>query len=96
MNREIKRLGGEGILNDRDIRDFSKVQLALIEYMADGEWYAATTIIEWSGQREGLRRLRDLRSRGFVVERKRDKTGREFYYRLTPKEAPAPVQLDLL
>ena len=96
MNREIKRLGGEGILIAQDIVAFSKAEQAIIEWMEDGAWYSASSIIEQSGQREGLRRLRDLRSKGFNVERKRVSAAREFYYRLTFKEALMPVQLDLL
>ena len=64
--------------------------------MEDRKWYSASSIIEQSGQREGLRRLRDLRSKGFNVERKRVSSQREFYYRLTPKEPAIPQQLDLL
>lgn len=86
MNREINRLGGAGILNDEDIKDFSKAQLAIIDFMSDGEWVSATSIIEWCGQREALRRLRDLRSKGFTVERKRIKGSRDFHYRLFKSE----------
>jgi hypothetical protein len=94
MNNEIKRLGGEGILNDKDIREFSDAQQAIIDFMSDGEWYSATSIIEWSGQREGLRRLRDLRSRGFEVEKMRIKGSRDFFYRLT-KVNPPTNQMEL-
>jgi len=95
-NREIKRLGGEGILIEKDIIAFSKAEQAIIEWMEDGEWYSATSIIEASGQREGLRRLRDLRNKGFNVERKRISHLREFYYRLTSKEPIQTEQLELL
>ena len=95
MNHPIKRLGGEGILNSTDILQFTKVEKALIEYMADEEWYSATCIIEWSGQREGLRRLRDLRQKGYLVERKRNAGSRDFFYRLIPTPAPAAIQTTL-
>jgi len=92
MNREIARLGGEGILNEKDLVQFSEAQQAIIDFMQDGEWYSATSIIEWSGQREGLRRLRDLRSRGYCVEKTRLPGSRDFYYRLTQHE---PLELTL-
>lgn len=95
MNNPIKRLGGEGILNQHDVFQFTKVEKSLIEYMADQEWYSATCIIGWSGQREGLRRLRDLRQKSYVVERKRNASSRDFFYRLIPAPAPASLQTNL-
>lgn len=83
---EIKRLGGEGILVAQDIEAFSEAESRIIGYMGDGVWCSASSIIENSGQREGLRRLRNLRSKGFKVDRMRVSAAREFFYRLTREE----------
>jgi hypothetical protein len=83
MKKEIKRLGGEGILNEEDIKDFSKVEKVIIENIREGVWYSAEHIIKVVGQREALRRLRDLRKKNYLVERKRISDYREFFYRIT-------------
>jgi hypothetical protein len=95
MNDPIKRLGGEGILSHDDIRQFTKVEKLLVERMKDGEWHSATSIIEWTGQREGLRRLRDLRQKGYVVERMRNGDSRDFHYRLLNGSKPDMIQQTL-
>lgn len=92
---EIKRLGGEGILAAQDIEAFSEAEARIINYMGEGIWCSASSIIENSGQREGLRRLRNLRSKGFAVERMRVSAAREFFYRLT-REEPAKKTLSQL
>jgi hypothetical protein len=82
MKKEIKRLGGEGILNEEDIKDFSRVEKVIIENIREGVWYSAEHIIKVVGQREALRRLRDLRKKNYLVERKRVSDYREFFYRI--------------
>jgi hypothetical protein len=96
MNHPIKQLGGEGILNKDDLLDFSKAEQAILRWMQGGEWRSASSIIEQSGQREGLRRLRNLRSKGLVIERKRVSKEREFYYRMLTPTTPENEQLELL
>lgn len=81
--RDIARLGGEGILNEEDVPSLTQAQERIRRRMNDGLWHSATEIIGVSGQREGLRRLRDLRSKGYTIERQRRINSREFYYRLT-------------
>lgn len=54
---------------------------------SDYDWHSATEIIEASGIREGLRRLRELRQVGLTVDmRLKDGAAREFEYKL---ERPA-------
>jgi len=65
--------------------DFYGLQRAcrlVYDLMRDGAWHTATAIIEASGQREGLRRMRDLRQIGYQIEQHRPEGGREWSYRL--------------
>ena len=65
--------------------DFSGLQAAcrrVYDLMRDGEWHTAQAIIDASGQREGLRRMRDLRQIGYAVEQMRPEGSREWSYRL--------------
>lgn len=78
----IKKLGGDGMLTEADIPELNAATARILELMNDGKWHGADEIIECSGQREGLRRLRSLRSRGFTVERKRNGDPRNFVYRV--------------
>lgn len=85
--RHVAALGGADILTPEDTKDFNGACLKVLAFMRDGEWHAANDIITASGQREGLRRMRELR-RLFHVERRRMAECRDFEYRLgeaTPK-----------
>ena len=65
--------------------DFSGLQAAcrrVYDLMRDGEWHTAQAIIDASGQREGIRRMRDLRQIGYRIETDRPGQGREFRYKL--------------
>ena len=82
--RQIAALGGEGILREDDLPSFSDAENHILWLIQDGRWHLAPEIIRVSGQREGLRRLRGLRSKGFTIERRRVAESREFEYRLIP------------
>jgi hypothetical protein len=84
----IARLGGIGVLIPEDIPPINEAVARVLSMMRDGEWHSATEIIAQSGQREGLRRMRELR-RWFQINRVRIDTSRDFWYRLTP---PPPLQ----
>ena len=65
--------------------DFYGLQAAcrkVYDLMRDGAWHSAQSIIDASGQREGLRRMRDLRQIGYTVEQMRPEGSREWSYRL--------------
>ena len=65
--------------------DFYGLQAAcrkVYDLMKDGQWHSAQSIIDASGQREGLRRMRDLRQIGYTVEQMRPEGSREWSYRL--------------
>lgn len=84
--QEIEALGGRGILTLDDLVELSEAERRVELLMSDGEWHTATEIIRTSRQREGLRRMRTLRSRGFIVERRRMESCRDFEYRLRRSE----------
>lgn len=66
-------------------RDFAGLQAAcrrVYDLMRDGEWHTATEVIDAAKQREGLKRMRDLRQIGYTIETDRPGDGREFRYRL--------------
>lgn len=83
-SRAIRRLGGEGILTEDDLKDLSAQRKAVATLMNDGRWYPASAILSAAGGTEGLRRMRELRDLpGIDVERKKGPTGsRTFLYRM--------------
>jgi hypothetical protein len=90
---EIKSIGGERILTEADLGYFSRIETKLLIFMGDGKWHSASSIIDKSGQREGLRRLRALRKKGYTVERRRIGDighSREFAYRIMNSQDHPP------
>jgi hypothetical protein len=85
VKTELKKIGGEKFLNEKDLKDFGKAEKKIYELMCDLEWHSATEIITVSEQREGLRRLRKLRDKGLVIETKRESGSREFLYKMSSK-----------
>jgi hypothetical protein len=81
---EIRAIGGDNAsaLTEDDLIDFSDAEKRIIDLMKDGRWYGDEQIIYVSQQREGLRRLRNLRKRGYTVEARRVGKNRGFEYRL--------------
>lgn len=79
---EIRQLGGEDILEKADLPKLSEAERAILRLMIDNKWHAASEIIKASGQREGLRRMRNLRGKGYEIERRRSPEGRDWDYRL--------------
>lgn len=84
--RRRKRLGGEATLNHADLVDTAHARGRVRELLSDGRWHSATEIIAAAGQREALRRLRELRQppHNLTVERRRAE-GREWLYRIAPQ-----------
>lgn len=86
--REIRRLGGDGILTATDLPDLHSGTGRVFRMMLDGRWYSAEQIELAAGEngvpaREGLRRMRDIRKiPGFDIERKRLDGTRQWVYRL--------------
>jgi len=92
MNLAIDRLGASGVLAPRDLPALQAACRRIERIMAPptgeaaGIWYSGQAVIEMSGQREGIRRLRELR-REWTIERRRLEGRREWQYRLV---RPAP------
>ena len=94
----IQRLGGTDILTEKDVPELRAATLRVLNYMRNGAWCDDEQIIAMSGQREGLRRMRELRDQGFAVERRREGDTRRFQYRLVvakPATVPVADEVDL-
>lgn len=83
---KIHSLGGQGILNAKDIKELSAACQRVLELMSDGQWYGAEEIRLAAGSdgvpaSEGLRRMRELKAL-FNIERRRAGDGRNFEYRI--------------
>lgn len=96
----IRALGGQGILRESDLEDFSRSETRIARLMADGEWHSGGEIRYAAGSEgfpasEGLRRFRAVRAslepKGYIFERERAGDGRNFIYRMTP-----PMRTDTL
>lgn len=68
-------------MTEKDAKDFKKAHQNIFRLLSDGREHSATEIIQVSGVRDGLRRLRDLRQMGYDVPLVR-KVGRESFYRM--------------
>lgn len=75
------RLGFEG-MTERDMSGLQEACRRVWRLMKDGAWHDAQAIIDAAGQREGIRRMRELRGLGYIVERDRSEGSREWRYRL--------------
>jgi hypothetical protein len=83
----IRAIGGEGILTPNDLKSFDQAEQRIFDLMKDCGWHSATDIIAASQQREGLRRMRSLKTKiaakGLTIARQRPiRTSREFFYRI--------------
>lgn len=94
-DEEIRSLGGRGILKPADLPALTAAERRIFDLMLDHRWHTANEIIGVSGQREGLRRMRQLRRRGWEIERRRNtraKWARDFEYRLVPRTPREPSE----
>jgi hypothetical protein len=77
-----RRLG----MDDMTRRDMSELQAAchrVYGLMRDRAWHRAQRVIDVSGQREGLRRMRELEGIGYRIDKRRVVADqREYEYRL--------------
>lgn len=92
-NIDIERVGGYGILNEQDLRDFSVAEVRVANLLSDGKWHNADEICLAAGKngipaREGLRRFRSVRAeletKGYVFDVRRAGDGRNFLYLMQP------------
>ena len=83
--RQIKKIGGVGIVNKRDIEDFTAAELEVLSLMVDQLWHSTAEITRVTGyQAQALRRMRTLRGLRWVKEIDRARvTGRRVWrYRM--------------
>lgn len=76
--QRVRRLGGEGILDEQKAIETGVGVLRVLDLMVDGKWHGIHDICTAAGGEkgyasEGLRRMRELRSLGFEILR--DKRG---------------------
>ncbi len=79
---------GLNTLTEKDYNQFSEAEQAILRLLSDNQWHPAQEIIDASGQREGLRRLRSLRKKGYEIQSTAG-PGREWRYRLGRITNPA-------
>lgn len=91
-SREIRSLGGQGILNESHLPELKGQRLAVMRYMNDGKWHSGPSITRVAGGSEGLRRMRELRQiDGITIERRKAEGGRRvFEYRMVKKADQGP------
>jgi len=77
----VRAHGGTDILVPADVPELTEATGRIRDLLLDGEWHDGLDIVVASRQMEGLRRMRDLRSMGFVIEKRRNEK-RRFEYRL--------------
>ncbi len=89
--REIKRLGGVGILTPEDIPDLRHGRARCLYLLADGGWHSRPEVDDFVGAKEATRRLRQLRV-FFAVHCRRAAYGvRIFEYQLGFHGEPPPL-----
>lgn len=85
LNQVIAALGGAGILTQEDIEDFKASERQILVFMAQNEWVSEDQLIDLTGQRQALRRMRALRGPAWDVQ-KRKVSKRGWEYRLVRKQ----------
>ena len=84
-------------LTCQDMKDFNESQMRVFELMSDGNWHDAIAIRAAAQGSEGLRRLRELRAKGYVIDkRKTAGGGRLLEYRMHRNPSTSNHQSDSL
>lgn len=87
MNTELRALGAEGVLREDELPDLGASRGRVLKLMLDHQWHCAAEIRRVAGENgvpasEGLRRMRELRARGYTIEKRRRNGSRHYEYRL--------------
>lgn len=85
MTQAISALGGAGIITEADLKDFAEAERKIAWFMVQNEWVSEDQLIELTGQRQALRRMRRLRGPVFGVEKKKI-SKRGWVYKLVRKQ----------
>lgn len=85
MTQAISALGGAGIITESDLKDFAVAERQILRFMSQNEWVSEDQLIELTGQRQALRRMRRLRGPVFGVEKNKI-SKRGWVYKLVRKQ----------
>ena len=86
--RRIEKLGGVGVLSVADAKQLSAAAERVRALMSDGLWHTREEIELAAGEngipaREGLRRMRELRTVAYdIILKRSSENRREFFYML--------------
>lgn len=69
-------------LTSQDLKDFGEAEMQILTFMRPGQWVTEDQLIKLTGQRQALRRMRELRKKGIKIEVKRFGDKRDFRYRI--------------
>lgn len=81
--RRQMRLGSYGTLSKADLKDLDAANRRVYALLSDGRWHTDAEVIAASRQREGLRRLRELRQIGIDIDTRRLPGRRAYEYRMS-------------
>lgn len=77
----------------RDLQDFQEATTRAYELLRDGQWHSRDDIRAATGQDEGMRRVRELRQCGYIIETRRPTPERRTHeYRLVNPEETSVEQ----
>ena len=83
----LEELGGWHVLNKKDLEELNEGSKRVFMLLRDNEWHTREEICAAAGKNgayasEGLRRARELRQKGYTLEKKRVVDARQWLYRL--------------
>lgn len=86
-DQQLDLLGGVGILTPKDLRELDAGCARVLRLISDGRWHTAEEIKIHAGTdgkpaSEGLRRLRQIRQSGAIIEKRRNGESRLWEYRM--------------
>lgn len=81
--KQLSLLGAHGILSAKDLPTLNAGCKRVLALLMDSKWHDAEEVRVVAGGSEGLRRLRELRTHGYDIIKRRSSTdARLFEYRL--------------
>lgn len=85
---QLKLIGALGILDESDLPRLIASEARVLDLMRDGRWHTPDEIRLAAGRNgrpasEGLRRMRNLKKQGFIIDKKRVDDSMTFVYRLS-------------
>lgn len=79
--RYIQKLGGN-TLRPKDAKPLHSGVVQVLEIMSNREWFSVPMLRELTGMDQADRRMRELKTYGYTIEKRRIKDSRSFEYRL--------------